>query len=314
MQFGYRQLILWVVALFVAVGTVTPVLHSTSAWGDDPCAVQHPLKPPNKEFTGQCSVCGMMRPMWARTWMTFRNSEGNFGVCSFHCLADKALKSGEEPTDVMAALYLEPKKIIPGTKAFFVVGSKARGTMTMKSKLTFPSRVAAEKFAKSCGGKVVGFAEALKMAKAMVSKENQMIGMKRLKMGKIVEPVDNKDTCPVCNMYPARYPKSKCQIMSKDNKVYHFCSTQCLFEFLRNAKKYAKSDVKPVLIWVTDYPSGAWIGARAAYYVVGSKVQGPMGHEAFAYDKKKVAEEFAKKEGGKVLVFSQVGPDEIRPK
>ena len=87
-----------------------------------------------------------------------------------------------------------------------------------------------------------------------------------------------------------------------------------LFEFLRNAKKYAKSEVKPVLIWVVDYPSGPWIGARSAYYVVGSKVQGPMGHEAFPFDKKKAAEEFAKKEGGKVLVFSQVGPDNIMPK
>ena len=129
-----------------------------------------------------------------------------------------------------------------------------------------------------------------------------------------MEPVDNKDTCPVCNMYPARYPKSKCQIMSKANNMYHFCSTQCLFEFLKNAKKYAKSEVKPVLIWVTDYPSGSWIGAQAAYYVVGSKVQGPMGHEAFAFDKKKAAEEFAEKEGGKVLVFSRVGPDKIMPK
>ena len=287
MQFGRGQTILWAVALFIAVGAVTLASHSTTAWGDDPCAVQHPFKPPNKEFSGQCPVCGMMRPMWARTWMTFRNSEGDFGVCSFHCLADKA---------------------------FFVVGSKARGTMTMKSKLTFPSREAAEKFAKSCGGKVVGFAAALKMAKAGVPKENPVIGMKRLKMGKIVEPVDNKDSCPVCNMYPARYPKSKCQIMAKDKKVYHFCSTQCLFEFLKNAKKYAKSEVKPVLIWVVDYPSGPWIGARAAYYVVGSKVQGPMGHEAFPFDKKKAAEEFAKKEGGKVLVFSQVGPDNIMPK
>lgn len=252
--------------------------------------------------------------MWARTWTTFRNSEGSFGVCSFHCLADMALKSGEEPKNVMVALYLDPKKMMSEEKAFFVVGSKAKGTMTMKSKLAFPSKAEAETFAKSCGGKTLGFAEALQMAKAAVPKENRVIAGKRLKMGKIVEPVDNKDRCPVCGMYPARYPKSKCHIMAKDKKVYHFCSTRCLFQFLSNPKEYAKTEVKPFLIWAVDYPTGEWIAGRTAHYVVGSKVQGPMGYEAFAFHKKESAEGFSRAEGGKVLRFSQVSTDKIAPK
>ena len=202
----------------------------------------------------------------------------------------------------------------PGEEAFFVVGSKAKGTMTMKSKIAFPSKVEAETFAGSCGGEVVGFRKALTMAKAGIAKENPMLVKRRLKKGVIVEPVDNKDRCPVCNMYPARYPKHKCQIITKQKNVYHFCSTQCLFEFLRHAQKYVKTDVKPFRIWVIDFPAGVRISGKTAYYVVGSGKQGPMGYEAFAFDKKKAAGDFARKEGGKVLTFSKVGIEDIKPK
>ncbi len=305
---------LFAAILIAAVAVACPVLSPLLAQADEPCTVQHPLMPPMKEFSGQCPNCGMVRSMWARTWMTFKNSQGDFGVCSFHCLADMAMKSGEEPKSVMTALYLDPKQMISADKASFVVGSKAKGTMTMKSKLTFPSKAEAEQFAKTCGGEVVGFAEALKMAKEGVPKENVVITKNRLDAGKIVEPEDNKDQCPVCAMYPARYPRNKCQIATEDKKIYHFCSTQCLFEFMKDPTKYAKKEVKPFLLWVVDYPSGAWISGRTAYYVVGSKVQGPMGHEAIAFDTKKSAEEVAVKEGGKVLTFSEVGPDKIKPK
>ncbi len=199
------------------------------AYAANPCNIQHPLMPPDMNMSGQCPNCGMVRPMWARTWKTFENSEGKSEACSFHCLADVALKSGEDPKNVLVALYTEPQKMIPAEKAFYVVGSKAPGTMTMKSKIAFATKSEAEKFAKECGGSVMGYAETLQIAKDGINKENQMIVQRRLKKGKIVEPVDNKDRCPVCGMYPARYPKNKCQIQTKGKDVFHFCSTQCLF-------------------------------------------------------------------------------------
>jgi nitrous oxide reductase accessory protein NosL len=280
----------------------------------DPCAVQHPLMPPQKDLSGQCPHCGMVRPMWARTWITFENSEGKSQVCSFHCLADIALKSGEAPKNVRVAQYLSPEKMIPAQEAFFVVGSKAKGTMTMKSKIAFPSKAEAEKFAASCGGEVVAFQQALTMAKAGITKENPMLLSKRLKKGVIVEPVDQTDKCPVCGMSPAKHPKHKCQVITKDKQVYHFCSTKHLFEFLKHTRKYAKTDVTPFRIWVVDYPTGVWVGGKTAYYVVGSGIKGPMGNEAIAFDKKKAAGDFAGKEGGKVLTFSDVTTDAIAAK
>ena len=299
--------------LATASGAMFAALSPIAALAAEPCMVEHPFMPPRKDFTGQCPNCGMVRAMWARTWMTFENSEGKSQACSFHCLADVALKSGEDPKHVMVALYLQPEKMIAAEKAFFVVGSKATGTMTMKSKIAFPSKDAAVKFVKSCAGEVVGYQEVLKITKAGITKENAMLLDKRRKKGVIVEPVDNKDQCPVCGMYPARYPKHKCQITAQDKKVYHFCSTQCLFEFLKNTKAYVKADVKPFQIWVIDYPTGDWISGKTAYYVVGSGQQGPMGWEAFAFDKKKAAEIFIGKEGGKVLLFPEVGIDVIKP-
>jgi nitrous oxide reductase accessory protein NosL len=298
----------------LVAGLILAAFSPITALAADPCAVQHPLMPPQTDLSGQCPHCGMARPMWARTWITFENSEGKSQVCSFHCLADIALKSGEEPKNVQVAQYLDPAKMIPAQEAFFVVGSKAKGTMTMKSKIAFPSKAEADKFAASCGGEVVEFQKALTMAKAGIAKENPMLLSKRLKKGVIVEPVDQTDKCPVCGMSPAKHPKHKCQVITKEKQVYHFCSTNHLFEFLNDSGKYAKSEVTPFRIWVVDYPTGAWVGGKTAYYVVGSGIKGPMGAEAVAFDNKKAAGEFAGKEGGKVLTFSGVTMDAIAAK
>ena len=294
----------FIIELSMGIGAVC--LLPLPAFAEGPCEVKHPIMPPNKNLKGQCTNCGMVRPMWARTWKTFENSEGNFHVCSFHCLAEMALKSGEDPRNVMVALYKDPTTLIPAGSAFYVVGSSAKGTMTMTSKLAFGSKDDATKFAQSCGGKVMGFTDTLELAKTGVQKENKMIAKNRLKKGKIVEPADNKEKCLVCGMYPARFPKNKCQIQTRDKMVYHFCSTQCLFNFLENSAKYAGKEVQPFLIWVVDFNSGAWIGGKAAYYVVGSGKKGPMGKEAFVFDKMADAKNFVKTNGGKAIIFGGV--------
>ena len=301
------------ILLAAVAGSIYAAFSPIRVLAFDSCSVDHPFMPPRKDFSGQCPNCGMVRSMWARTWFTFENSEGNSQACSFHCLADRAIKSGEDPQNVKVALYLNPKKMIPAEQAFFVVGSKAKGTMTMKSKIALSAKDEAEKFCKSCGGEVVGFGEALTMAKAGIAKENPMLLEKRLKKGVIVEPVDNKDHCSVCNMYPARFPRHKCQLITQAKKIYHFCSTQCLFEFLSHTRKYAKKDVAPFRIWVTDFPSGVWISGKTAYYVIGSGKLGPMGREAIVFEKKKAAGDFTRKEGGKVLPFAQVTIEAIKP-
>jgi nitrous oxide reductase accessory protein NosL len=270
------------------------------------CKIPHPITPPDPRFKGQCPNCGMIRAMWARTWMRFENSEGMSEVCSFHCLADVALKSGEEPRNVEVALYTRPDTTRPAKAAFFVVGSSARGTMTMQSKIAFGTQEAAGRFSRSCGGQVVSYETALELARQGVPREKKVIAAKRLKMEKVIEPRDNQDRCPVCEMFPARYPRHKSQLQTRDKTVYHFCSTQCLFAFLEDSPAYGGRQVDPFLIWVVDYETRAWISARTAYYVVGAGEAGPMGREAFAFDRKSDAAAFARQHGGTVRPFAGV--------
>jgi nitrous oxide reductase accessory protein NosL len=270
------------------------------------CKVQHPMMPPDNQYAGQCPVCGMVRSMWARTWITFDEVKNVSQVCSFHCLADWILKTGQEPTNVMLTVYHQPGTAIAARDAAIVIGSAAAGTMSPVSKIVFADRSAAENFVNSCNGELADYTKALETAKASVAKENTMINARRLKKGKIVEP-DEHVSCPVCGMLPVRYPYGKCQIKSKAGQTLHFCSTQCLFAFLGKPDSYVDQSVDPLLIWVVDRNSGMWFSGRAAFFVIGStKVLGPMGYEALPFNSLKEAEAFTVPNGGNVVVFDQV--------
>jgi nitrous oxide reductase accessory protein NosL len=275
------------------------------------CAVSHPLDPPDARFTGQCPNCGMTRGMWARTWYAFENADGKHQVCSLHCLADISRKSGHVPKQVQVALYLSPEVSVPAASAVFVVGSRARGTMTRVSKLAFVDRSSAEEFAAACGGKVTTWLEAYSMALAGLSAENAAITQMRLKKGKIVVPKDRVDTCVVCGMYPARYERSRAQVRTVSGSTVHFCSTQCLFKYLKDPRRYEADGADPQMIWVADHASGRWISAATAYFVIHSEQWGPMGYEAFAFDDRATADAFVGRNGGQVLPFSEVRIEQI---
>ena len=216
------------------------------------------------------------------------------------------MKSGMEPTNVMLALYHQPQTAIPAGDAVIVTGSTAAGTMSPVSKIVFADRSKAQDFASRCSGDIVDYTSALETAKASVAKENTMINTRRLKKGKIVEPGED-DNCPVCGMYPKRYPYGKCQIRTKDGQTLHFCSTQCLFAFLGKPALYVNRTIDPLLIWVVDRNSGLWISGRTAFYVIGStKVLGPMGYEALPFNSSSEAEEFTITNGGAVAIFRDV--------
>jgi copper chaperone NosL len=195
------------------------------------CKVQHPIMPPNNQYEGQCPVCGMVRSMWARTWITFNEVKNVSQVCSFHCLADWILKSGQEPTNVMLTFYHHPDTSIPASDAVIVIGSTAAGTMSPVSKIVFADKSKAEDFAKSCSGEIVDYTKALETAKASVGKENTMINARRLKKGKIVSSLMN-DELPGMWHVPETLPIWKMPDKIKKGQTIHFCSTQCLFAFL----------------------------------------------------------------------------------
>ena len=60
--------------------------------------------------------------------------------------------------------------------------------------------------------------------------------------------------------------------------------------------------------WVKDFNTGKWINAEDAYYVVSSKMMGPMGKELIPFTDHTAAMEFQKEQGGTLMKYSEVPP------
>jgi nitrous oxide reductase accessory protein NosL len=120
-----------------------------------------------------------------------------------------------------------------------------------------------------------------------------------------------KDKCPVCGMFVYKYPDWVGQIAFKDGSAVFFDGAKDLFKYYFNLKKYnpKKTTGDIEAIWVTDYYELAPLEAKAAYFVVGSNVFGPMGKELIPFRSLEAAQEFKKDHGGtEILTFGQINP------
>ncbi len=134
-------------------------------------SIAHPIKnPPEYTSIYQCDNCRMNRNGFARTRHEFNSSEGIFYVCSIHCVAVLSIKLNTTPFDIKVAEYLHPERMIDARDAFYLIGSKARGTMTKISKIGFASKGEAERFAVRHEGRISSFEDAFIMAKKEVKK------------------------------------------------------------------------------------------------------------------------------------------------
>lgn len=128
----------------------------------------------------------------------------------------------------------------------------------------------------------------------------------------VAQTVARETRCPVCGMYPARYPKWMAQLAFSDRTTQAFDSPLELFRFLNDVAKYdrrhKRSDVAAVFL--TDYARGGWIEGKRAFLVAGSTARGPMNNADLpAFGSKDAAEQFAKANGGKALAFEQITPE-----
>ena len=110
-----------------------------------------------------------------------------------------------------------------------------------------------------------------------------------------------KDTCPVCGMFVAKYPEWIGTVLYKDGHAHHFDGAKDMFKYLLDMPKWAPghqaADIQA--IGVTDYYGLNRVDAHKAWYVTGSDVLGPMGHELVATETKEDAEEFMRDHKGK---------------
>lgn len=132
---------------------------------------------------GWCSVCGMNLKMYYRTNHAVELKDGTKKqYCSIRCLAHDYphIKSNIKH---IYAVDAKTAKLIDATKAHYVLGSKAPGTMTRNSKMAFADANDAKAFAKQYHGKkIVGFNEAFKQAQSDLEADNRMLMGKKEKM------------------------------------------------------------------------------------------------------------------------------------
>ncbi|MBL3589462.1 MAG: nitrous oxide reductase accessory protein NosL [gamma proteobacterium endosymbiont of Lamellibrachia anaximandri] len=117
------------------------------------------------------------------------------------------------------------------------------------------------------------------------------------------------DTCPVCGMFVAKYPEWVATVVYKDGHAHHFDGAKDLFKYLLDLPKWAPGHQAENIdsIGVTEYYGLALINAHEAFYVIGSDVLGPMGHELIPLETKEDAEEFLRDHKGlSIIRFNQV--------
>lgn len=128
-------------------------------------------------------------------------------------------------------------------------------------------------------------------------------------LDRLAPPPGPRDLCPVCGMVVAKYPAWIASVAWKDGHTHHFDGAKDMFKFLFELKKYAPGHEAADLraLAVTEYYGLTRIDATRAFYVIGSDVLGPMGHELVPLASRADAEEFLKgHRGRRILTYPQV--------
>jgi nitrous oxide reductase accessory protein NosL len=122
--------------------------------------------------------------------------------------------------------------------------------------------------------------------------------------GKVISP---QERCPVCGMFVAKYPDWLTQIRLSNDTVKFFDGVKDMMAFNFNPASFGVSGQTTKEIWVKDYYTLDWLDGRLAWYVVGSDVYGPMGHEFIPFASAGAAENFRNDhKGTKVIRFDEI--------
>ena len=130
----------------------------------------------------------------------------------------------------------------------------------------------------------------------------------------VVPKPGTMDLCPVCGMLVSKYPNWVAVVVYKNGHAHYFDGAKDFFKFIATPKKYDASRQRDSIeaMWVTEFYGLTRIDARKAFYVIGSDVLGPMGHELVPLENEADARDFLKEhKGRRFLRFDQVTPEII---
>ncbi|MGQ7248614.1 nitrous oxide reductase accessory protein NosL [Halomonas sp. V046] len=125
------------------------------------------------------------------------------------------------------------------------------------------------------------------------------------------EPITDADICHVCGMLVANQPGPKGEVyLNHDQQARKFCSTLEMFIFLRqpdNAAQLSHAWVHDMGHTDWDHPANdAFTRARDAWYVVGHRRRGSMGHTLASFATRADAETFQRTYAGDLKRFDDI--------
>jgi len=129
-----------------------------------------------------------------------------------------------------------------------------------------------------------------------------------VRAGEVAAP-SKKDKCPVCGVFVYKYPDWTAEIVFTDGSAEFFDGAKDLFKYYFNPMEYRpdNGERKIEAIYVMEYYNIELIDARKAFFVIGSDVYGPMGHELIPLASQEDAQRFLKDHKGKrILRFDQI--------
>jgi len=149
----------------------------------------------------------------------------------------------------------------------------------------------------------------ISMALIVLSAVNDAASVERRQRG-----MTRRDKCPVCGMFVYKYPKWVAKIEFQDGHAHFYDGAKDMFKHHMNLSKYTpgRSQHEIAAVFVTDYYAVDLIDAKEAFYVIGSDILGPMGHELIPFKDEASAKEFLEDhKGTRILRFTEVTAEVI---
>ena len=118
-----------------------------------------------------------------------------------------------------------------------------------------------------------------------------------------------KDRCLVCGMLVAPHAAWVSQLQLANATTAYFDGNKCLFRYLLSRERFAPELQKETIsaIFVTTYYDLGKMALEDAWFVIGSDVKGPMGHELVPFRTRNEADTFmADHSGQRIVRFADV--------
>lgn len=136
------------------------------------------------EAKDYCPNCGMHLPKYYKTSHAVIFKDGSARqFCSIHCLVDESemgfLRDKQDKIAQILVADVDTQQMVDAKKAFYVVGSKIKGTMSGNSKYAFATKAGAEAFMAQNGGTITSFDKAYEIALKDFTNDMKMLKAKR---------------------------------------------------------------------------------------------------------------------------------------